>query len=388
MDSSGIVPDIIDNKPKGLLQVTSKVTYPSGVKVELGKELTPTQVKDQPTVSWEAEDDALYTLFMVDPDAPSRAEPIYREILHWLVINIPGNKLSEGQTVAEYRGSGPPEGSGLHRYVFLVFKQPGKIESTKFIPKTSREGRVKVTTRDSIAKYNLGDPIAGNFYQAQYDDYVPVLREQTVNYSCTDLSSSYESFVILIFSHIQVSSGGGRKMISSGIIPDIIDTRPKGLVQINYPSGVKVESGKELTPTQVKDQPTVSWEAEDDALYTLFMVDPDAPSRANPTNREFLHWLVINIPGNKVAEGQAVAEYIGSGPPEGSGLHRYVFLVFKQAGKIESTKFIRKTSREGRVRTNTRDFIAKYNLGDPIAGNFYQAQYDDYVPILKSQIIN
>ncbi|XP_018790299.1 PREDICTED: phosphatidylethanolamine-binding protein homolog F40A3.3-like [Bactrocera latifrons] len=177
MDSSGIVPDIIDNKPKGLLQVT----YPSGVEVELGKELTPTQVKDQPTVRWEAEDNALYTLFMVDPDAPSRAEPIYREILHWLVINIPGNKVAEGQTVAEYRGSGPPEGSGLHRYVFLVFKQSGKIESTKFIPKTSREGRIKVTTRDSIAKHNLGDPIAGNLYQAQYDDYVLVLRAQTVN---------------------------------------------------------------------------------------------------------------------------------------------------------------------------------------------------------------
>ncbi|XP_050341435.1 phosphatidylethanolamine-binding protein homolog F40A3.3-like isoform X1 [Bactrocera neohumeralis] len=320
MISSGIIPDIIDTSPKGLVQVN----YPSGAKVESGKELTPTQVKDQPTVSWEAEDDALYTLFMVDPDAPSRAEPSNREFLHWLVINIPGNKVAEGQTVAEYIGSGPPDGTGLHRYVFLVFKQAGKIESTKFIRKT----------------------------------------------------------------HIQANSGGRRKMDSSGIVPDIIDIKPKGLLQVNYPSGVKVELGKELTPTQVKDQPTVSWGAEDDALYTLIMVDPDAPSRAEPTLREILHWLVINIPGNKVAEGQTVAEYIGSGPPEGSGLHRYVFLVFKQPGKIESAKFIPKTSREGRVKVTTRDSIAKHNLGDPIAGNFYQAQYDDYVPVLRAQLVN
>ncbi|XP_011198593.2 phosphatidylethanolamine-binding protein homolog F40A3.3 [Bactrocera dorsalis] len=177
MESSGIIPEIIDNKPKGLLQVT----YPSGVKVELGKELTPTQVKDQPTVSWEAEDDALYTLFMVDPDVPSRAEPTSREILHWLVINIPGNKVAEGQTVAEYIGSGPPEGTGLHRYVIFVFKQPNKIESEKFIPKTSSEGRVKVKSKDFIVKYNLGDPIAGNSYQAQYDDYVPILTAQVFN---------------------------------------------------------------------------------------------------------------------------------------------------------------------------------------------------------------
>lgn len=31
------------------------------------------------------------------------------------------------------------------------------------------------------------------------------------------------------------------------------------------------------------------------------------------------------------------------------------------------------------MKTSTRDFAVKYNLGNPIAGNFYQAQYDDYV---------
>lgn len=73
------------------------------------------------------------------------------------------------------------------------------------------------------------------------------------------------------------------------------------------------------------------------------MVDPDAPSRETPTAREICHWLVINIPGNKVADGQTIAEYIGSGPPEGSGLHRYIFLIFKQADKIISERFISKT---------------------------------------------
>ncbi|XP_054726080.1 phosphatidylethanolamine-binding protein homolog F40A3.3-like [Anastrepha obliqua] len=174
-------------------------------------------------------------------------------------------------------------------------------------------------------------------------------------------------------------------MEANGIIPDIIDTKPKALLEVNYPSGVKADLGKELTPTQVKDQPTVTWKAESDALYTLVMVDPDAPSRAEPTYREILHWLVINIPANKVAEGQTVAEYVGSGPPEGTGLHRYIFLVFKQPAKIDTTKFISKTSREGRLKVKTRDYIAKYNLGEPVAGNFYQAQYDDYVPILKAQ---
>ena len=29
------------------------------------------------------------------------------------------------------------------------------------------------------------------------------------------------------------------------------------------------------------------------------MVDPDAPSRDNPTAAQWLHWLVVNIPGEE-----------------------------------------------------------------------------------------
>lgn len=68
-------------------------------------------------------------------------------------------------------------------------------------------------------------------------------------------------------------------MDAGGIIPDIIDTKPGTVAKVVYPGDVKVELGKELTPTQVKDTPEVTWEADDNSLYTLLMVDPDAPSR-------------------------------------------------------------------------------------------------------------
>ncbi|XP_017967817.1 protein D3 [Drosophila navojoa] len=175
-------------------------------------------------------------------------------------------------------------------------------------------------------------------------------------------------------------------MDTSGIIPDIIDDKPKARVTVTYPSGAQVDVGKELTPTQVKDQPTVSWDAEAGALYTLLMVDPDAPSRSDPTMREVLHWAVINIPGNNVANGQVLAEYVGAGPAQGSGLHRYVFFVFKQNDKITSDKFISKTTLEGRLNVKIRDYVAKYNFGIPVAGNFFQAQYDDSVPAIRAQL--
>lgn len=46
--------------------------------------------------------------------------------------------------------------------------------------------------------------------------------------------------------------------------------------------------------------------------------------------------------------------------------------------------FIR--SAEKREKFSIAKFAVKYNLGNPVAGNFYQAQYDDYVPILYKQL--
>lgn len=171
------------------------------------------------------------------------------------------------------------------------------------------------------------------------------------------------------------------------VVPDVIDISPAKEIQVIYTSGIKVEQGKELTPTQVKDQPQFEYEAKPDELYTLAMVDPDAPSRKDPKYREVLHYLVTNIPGSDVSKGDILAEYIGSGPPSASNYHRYVFLLYHQKnGKVVSPMKISKTSREGRFNFSIRNFAKANNLGEPVAANFYQAQYDDYVPILHAQL--
>uniref|UniRef100_A0A182TGP9 Phosphatidylethanolamine-binding protein n=1 Tax=Anopheles melas TaxID=34690 RepID=A0A182TGP9_9DIPT len=173
------------------------------------------------------------------------------------------------------------------------------------------------------------------------------------------------------------------------VIPDVIDAAPKEFAKITYPSGVTVSGGNELRPTQVKDQPRVEWTAKPDAYYTLFMVDPDAPNRQEPKFREIGHWLVGNIPGTQVEDGDHMYAFVGSGPPNGSGLHRYVFLVYEQpGGKIDFSKAPRVSnrSRNHRVNYRHREFVKQYVLGELVAGNFYQAQYDDYVPTLHAQL--
>ncbi|CAK1541414.1 unnamed protein product [Leptosia nina] len=174
---------------------------------------------------------------------------------------------------------------------------------------------------------------------------------------------------------------------ANAVVPDVVPKAPAALLAVKYPSGVEVKEGNELTPTQVKDVPTVSWEASAEAFYTLAMTDPDAPSRVEPKFREWHHWLVGNIPGANVSSGETLSAYVGSGPPEGTGLHRYVFLVYKQPGKLTFDEpRLPNTSGDKRAMFSIAKFAEKYKLGDPIAGNFYQAQYDDYVPILYKQL--
>lgn len=103
--------------------------YASGVSVVLGEELKPLQVLEKPNVTWEADRSAFYTLMMFDPDAPSRRIHLLREVRHWLVVNIPGTDIESGEEIVEYRGVGAPRLTGLHRYIFLVYKQPnGRIQ--------------------------------------------------------------------------------------------------------------------------------------------------------------------------------------------------------------------------------------------------------------------
>ncbi|XP_074028563.1 phosphatidylethanolamine-binding protein homolog F40A3.3 isoform X2 [Leptinotarsa decemlineata] len=176
-------------------------------------------------------------------------------------------------------------------------------------------------------------------------------------------------------------------MEKHGVVPDVIDVAPEQVAEVTYPSGVKVDLGNVLTPTQVKDVPSIKWEADKSSFYTVCMTDPDAPSRKEPKFREWHHWLVGNVPGGDVEKGEVLSEYVGSGPPPNTGLHRYVFLVYKQNGKLNfDEKRLTNRSGDNRGCFSIRKFASKYNLGQPVAGNVYQAEYDDYVPILYKQL--
>jgi len=162
--NAGIVSDVTAIPPANQLTLE----YGDGL-VTPGQLLTPQQAQEAPKVKWTADIRKKYTLLMVDPDAISRGFPIFRSVLHWLVVNIPGNSVSEGEVKAAYRGPGPPKWSGAHRYTFLVFEQEGE-QNIDMEPYSWVLGRVRFSLDTFKTIHKLSSvPVAGNYFLAQHD---------------------------------------------------------------------------------------------------------------------------------------------------------------------------------------------------------------------------
>jgi len=161
--------------------------------------------------------------------------------------------------------------------------------------------------------------------------------------------------------------------------------------QIYFPSGAQANLGNELTPRQVKDSPNVTFPVDEnkpDELYSLLVTDPDAPSRSNPEFAEWRHWHIVNIPQNQISKGKEFAQYIGSAPPPDTGLHRYIYMIFKQSSTIDVAEIpiLSNRSQKGRAKFQTAKWISQQPAMTLHALNFYQAKYDNYVPEIYKQL--
>jgi len=161
----------------------------------------------------------------------------------------------------------------------------------------------------------------------------------------------------------------------SDLIPEVVDEfTPTVDFKVTFPKG-DAKDGNLFNASDLHYvEPDISWTPVDkDGLYTLVKVDPDAPSRASPTGREWRHWLVVNIPGKDVSKGEVITPYMGPHPPKESGPHRYLFLLYKQPDRLSVPAL--DNSGHHRANWKVRQFAREFNLGSPIGATFYQAQY-------------
>ena len=85
-----LVPDVIPDD--FMPSVLFSVTYPTGQEALLSSQLTVEDTIDEPEINFtpmqnvlDTTEEPSYTLVLTDPDAPSIAEPIYRQFRHWVV---------------------------------------------------------------------------------------------------------------------------------------------------------------------------------------------------------------------------------------------------------------------------------------------------------------
>lgn len=138
---------------QGVKSISLSVSYDgsgSGLGQALdGMILTPSATNRAPEVKFTPTPNAadLFTLILTDPDAPSRIKPDAREFVHWVMSNISGGDLSTGVDILSYAGPAPPYSSGLHRYVFTLYKQKAALsEEDVTAAKAHFENRIGIKT--------------------------------------------------------------------------------------------------------------------------------------------------------------------------------------------------------------------------------------------------
>ncbi|KAF9616911.1 hypothetical protein IFM89_032873 [Coptis chinensis] len=154
------------------------------------------------------------------------------------------------------------------------------------------------------------------------------------------------------------------------VVGEVVDSFiPSVKLEVTYNSNTQVYNGHELMPSAITAKPRV--EIGGDSMrstYTLIMTDPDAPSPSDPHLREHLHWLVTNIPGT--TDASFGKELIGYEIPKPViGIHRFVFILFKQMKGRQTVK-----APASRDHFNTRRFSEENDLGLPVAAVYFNAQ--------------
>ncbi|XP_016504030.1 protein FLOWERING LOCUS T [Nicotiana tabacum] len=164
----------------------------------------------------------------------------------------------------------------------------------------------------------------------------------------------------------------GRDTLSlARVIGDVLDPFTKSISPRVFYNTREVKNGCDLRPSHVNNQPRVEVGGDDlRTFYTLVMVDPDAPTPSNPHQKEYLHWLVTDIPATTgVSFGNEVVSY--ECPRPTMGIHRLVLVLFRQSRR-ESVY-----APESRENFNTRDFAKHYNLGLPVAALYFNCQREN-----------
>jgi len=156
--NSGLFPGVLSESPKGLVSLN----FAHHACIHLGTHVEAQRTASPPTrVTYPAQPDRLYTFLLMEVETGT---------LHWMVINIPGSRLTSGQTVAAYQppSTGPATSSTSRRYVAVALLQSGAIMSQFSYALCSPE-RTGFDLAATMADMMVESIAAANFFQVDQD---------------------------------------------------------------------------------------------------------------------------------------------------------------------------------------------------------------------------
>ncbi|KAG8233227.1 hypothetical protein J437_LFUL012432 [Ladona fulva] len=142
-------------------------------------------------------------------------------------------------------------------------------------------------------------------------------------------------------------------------------------------SYIPVYRGNIIKPFEASQCPEVKFDAESDSLWTLILTNPDG--NFTDSNAEYVHWFVGNIPGSDLSKGDLIYDYLQPFPPHGVGFQRFVFILYKQEGKIDYDSYNKKIPCRLLAERNfkTKDFYRKHqDVLTPAGLAFFQSDWD------------
>jgi len=185
-------------------------------------------------------------------------------------------------------------------------------------------------------------------------------------------------------------------LVGTGAGTVIDQFNPIGLISVEFPQAdgtfLEIDLGTQIDPTLAQGTPVLAIEIARAVApptgteFVAFIVDPDAPSPADPSSAQIRHMfqadLVINPTGRATAgvpgsfrqlepTAAAFTPFMGPHPTVGSGFHRYTLLVFTQPAGFDTSFTLNETNR---ANFDLRAFAAATGLTTPIGGNFFLAE--------------
>ncbi|KAI7751322.1 hypothetical protein M8C21_002882 [Ambrosia artemisiifolia] len=159
--SSDVITRVLHGVVEPFVPTVTMMVYYGNHRLINGSELRLSVAEITPRVLIGGEHDELYTLIMIDPDAPNPDEPALREVVTWIVTNIPGGESStQGNEFMSYDVPNPQV--GVHRHIMLLFRQRGPLNGIETL-----ESRVHFRTRDFANTHNLDNPVGVAYFNVR-----------------------------------------------------------------------------------------------------------------------------------------------------------------------------------------------------------------------------